>query len=97
MIQVPHGEPFAVVDLINYMRNSGRNYIIQGQQICSFEKHTKRNSLDYWLRSRDQKNQNTKQADNSVLDALAATGLFKIIDKLPCPDSGRTCKGIVII
>lgn len=97
MIQVPHGESFDVDDLIDHIRKSGRNYIIQGQQNCILEDHTKPSSLDYWLRSREEKNKNIKQAENSVLDSLAATGRLKIFKKLPCPDSGRACKGIVLV
>jgi hypothetical protein len=97
MIQVPHGNSFDENDLIKHIENSGRNYIIQGQQNYSFESHAKKNSLDYWLRSRDVENKDTKLADNYVLAALAATGRFRVVENLICPDSGRLCKGVELI
>ena len=96
MIYLPYGGAFDEHDLVSHIRTSGRDYIIQGQQALSLNEHTKPNSLDYWLRQFGN-NPNTKQAENSVLDALVATGLFVIITNLVCPDSGKRCKGLRLV
>ncbi|MDO9579032.1 MAG: hypothetical protein Q7J06_00445, partial [Bacteroidales bacterium] len=76
MIKLRYGGKFNERDLIKHIRGSKRDYIIQGQQNVSFSKHTKPNSLDYWLRQFGL-NQNTTQAVNSVINDLVATGLFR--------------------
>jgi len=96
MIDLPYGGNFDEHDLVRYIRGTGRNYIIQGQQAVSRDDHTKPLSLDYWLRQFG-KNPNTKQAENSVLDALVATDLFEKVEKLRCPDSGNQCKGLRLV
>jgi hypothetical protein len=96
MIKLPYGGQFDENDLVAYVKASGRDYIIQGQQAASYASHTKPKSLDYWLRQHAS-NRDTKQAENSVLDALVATGLFRIEKQLDCPDSGRKCKGLRLI
>jgi hypothetical protein len=96
MINLPYGGAFDERELIAYIRSTGRDYIIQGQQALSLEEHTKPQSLDYWLRQYG-RNQDTKQAENSVLDALVETGLFEISANLLCPDTGRQCKGLRLI
>lgn len=96
MIDLPYGGAFDEHDLVAYIRASGRDYIIQGQQAVSLDEHTKPQSLDYWLRQFG-KNPNTKQAENSVLDALVATGLFEISKNLICPDTGERCKGLRLV
>lgn len=96
MIELPYGGQFDEQALIAYIKASGRNYIIQGQQAASYANHTKPQSLDYWLRQ-FASNCDTKQAENSVLDALVATGLFRIENCLVCPDSGRQCKGLRLV
>lgn len=93
MIALSYGGSFNEHDLVDYIRTSSRNYIIQGQQTLSRANHTKPHSLDYWLRQFGH-NADTKQADNGVLDALVATGLFVIVEDLVCPDSGGHCKGV---
>jgi hypothetical protein len=93
MINLPYGGQFDEYALVEYIKASGRNYIIQGQQSYSYAKHTKPHSLDYWLRQFAQ-NPDTKQAENSVLDALVSTGKFRQESRLICPDTNRTCKGI---
>ena len=98
MIYLPYGTPFDEAVLVAHIRASGRDYIIQGQQANSFANHTKPHSLDYWLRQNYATNRDTKQAENSVLAALAATGLFIIVARLPCPDKiGSRCKGIRLV
>jgi hypothetical protein len=96
MIHLPYGGVFDESHLAKHIRGTGRDYIIQGQQAVSRDKHTKPQSLDYWLRQFG-KNPNTKQAENSVLDALVNTGIFKIDKNLMCPDSGRKCKGLRLV
>jgi hypothetical protein len=97
MIDLPYGKPFEVNVLVAHIRASSRDYIIQGQKICTFENHPKPKSLDYWLRENYARTRNQKQAENSVLDALVATGHFLIEEKLACPDTGNLCKGIRIV
>ena len=97
MIRLPYGgqnAQFNEQDLISHIVNTGRDYIIQGQQQCSLVKHTKPNSLDYWLRVNYSNNPDTKQAVNEVIEQLVGTGLFAELDNLSCPDSGNLCKGI---
>jgi hypothetical protein len=96
MINLPYGGEFDEHDLVAIIRGSGRDYIIQGQQAVSLTEHTKPKSLDYWLRQYG-KNANTKQAENSVLDALVATGLFEMSSSLICPDSSERCKGLRLV
>jgi len=94
IITLPYGNnTFDSDDLINHLRQSGRDYIIQGQQACSLANHTKPNSLDYWLRKNYASNPDVKQAVNEVMEHLVATGDFEGW-RFPCPDSGRVCKGI---
>ncbi|MGB2974919.1 MAG: hypothetical protein WBD18_02645 [Phycisphaerae bacterium] len=93
MIRLNYGGQFDEQTLIEYIRSTGRDYIVQGQQACALAEHTKPNSLDYWLRQFAQ-NPDTKQADNTVIRHLVLTGLFKVADDLLCPDSGRLCKGV---
>jgi hypothetical protein len=96
MIETNYGAVFEESNLVDYIKKSGRNYIIQGQTACSMHDHPKPNSLDYWLRQFG-KNPNTKQADNDLMTALVATGLFRESKHLICPDSGNPCKGLVIV
>jgi hypothetical protein len=96
MVKLPYGGQFDENALMLHIKASGRNYIIQGQQSLSHINHTKPQSLDYWLRQ-FASNPDTKQAENSVLDALVATGLFRIEDGLDCPDSGKQCKGLRLV
>ncbi len=97
MIDLPHGGggKFDARELVKHIRESGYDYIVQGQQNSSFASHTKPYSLDYWLR-RFAKNPDTKQAVNSVCDALVATGLFKTSNK-PDPVTGRWVKALCLV
>lgn len=81
--------------LVSYIVSCGRNYIVQGQQTCKLDNHTKPQSLDYWLRQFAE-NPDTKQAENSILDDLVSTGLFARATDLLCPDSGRRVKGLIL-
>ena len=95
-IEPPYGMRFDANDLVNHIRRSGRTYIIQGQQACTLEEHTKPKSLDVWLRTHHAVNKDTKQAENSVIHQLVMTGLFRK-GTFRCPDSGRMAKGIEIV
>ena len=97
MIELPYGGSGAQFDpseLVQYIKSSFRDYIIQGQQECVLAEHTKPHSLDYWLRTNYARTPDTKQATNDVIDQLVESGLFEVDRKLHCPDSGRLCKGI---
>ncbi|HUW13938.1 MAG TPA: hypothetical protein VM537_29715 [Anaerolineae bacterium] len=99
-IELPHGGPgtgFLASELISHIQDAGRDYIVQGQQKATLADHTKPHSLDVWLRRRFPSRQDTKLADNEVVHALVATGLFQVIKRLPCPDSGRRCKGLRLV
>lgn len=96
MINLTEGGAFDEMDLVRHIQNSGRQYIIQGQQTATHDNHTKPSSLDYWLRLYAI-NPNTKQADNLVIYTLINTGLFEVVARLQCPDSGEMCKGIQLI
>lgn len=92
IIRLSYGEAsFDSDDLIRYMAERRMTYIIQGQVKCSYADHPKTQSLDYWLRS-FAKNQDTKQADKKVVEALIRTGDFEP-GRYKCPDSHRPCKG----
>jgi hypothetical protein len=54
MIKLPYGgknAQFDVRELVAYIKKSGRDFIVQGSQQCGLTNHTKKHSLDYWLRS----------------------------------------------
>ena len=96
-IHLPYGDSmFDSDDLIDHIRKTGRDYIIQGQIACTRANHTKPSSLDVWLRDRYARNSDTKQAVNDVIDALVYTGDFEE-GRFVCPDNGRVCKGIRIV
>jgi len=96
VIDLPHGGGgrFSEYDLVEHIRAAKppRDYIIQGQADRKLAQHPK-HSLDCWLR-KFSRYKDTKQAVNSVIDDLLATGLFVLVKKLRCPDSGSYCKGI---
>ena len=96
MIGLTYGGQFDEHVLVQYIRATGQDYIIQGQQACALPDHKKPQSLDYWLRQYAQ-NPDTKQADNDVMNKLVATGLFEVVHDLQCPDSGEVCKGIRLV
>ena len=97
-INTPTGGSFDLNKLIDYVNRSGRNYIIQGQKSCMLADHPKPKSLDYWLRENvSPLKKDTKRAENSILLDLVVTGIFEEQRKLVCPDSGRKCKGLVLV
>jgi len=99
-IKLPHGGKgagFYVSQLKTHIRSTGRDYIIQGQQHCTREAHTKRHSLDVWLREGFANNKDIAQAVNQVIQALVATGQFEVDEHLLCPDSGRRVKGLRLL
>ncbi|SFV16548.1 hypothetical protein [Pseudoduganella namucuonensis] len=87
------GLGFDEQELIDHIKASGKNFMVQGQRIKTLANHTKPKSLDVWLRNRFPKMQDTKLADNYVIDALVETGRFTAT-KERCPDSGKLCKAI---
>jgi hypothetical protein len=96
-IRLPHREPgtgFSVRELIDYMEQSGREYIIGGEVDCALVDHPKPASLDYWLRENFAANKETKQATNEVIAQLIATGLFETANDLRCPDTGIRSFGL---
>jgi hypothetical protein len=100
LIKLPYGGPgagFHASELVSHIRSTGRDYIVQGQQHCIFDEHTKPQSLDVWLRTKCAGRADTCQAVNQVVEALVATGLFEVVKKLPCPDSGSLCKGLRLV
>ena len=95
-INLPYGDSaFDSDDLKEYIKRSGKNFIIQGQKACSRIDHPKPHSLDCWLRDNYAHNPNTKQAVNEVITDLINTGDFAE-GNFPCPVSGKNCKGIRI-
>lgn len=97
-IWLPYGKnSFSTAELKKFIQNSGRAYIIQGQQKCSLSNHTKPQSLDYWIRVNYARNPDTKQAVNEVIADLVKTGEFEE-GCFKCPDSKREgIKGIRIV
>jgi hypothetical protein len=96
-IELPHGGPgaaFPVRELIDYIRQSGRGYIVLGAVDCALADHPKPASLDYWLRENFAKNKETKQATQELIAQLMATGLFEQSDDLRCPNSGERSRGL---
>jgi hypothetical protein len=99
-IELPYGGAgtgFHGSELIDHIRSTGRDYIIQGQQHCALESHPKPHSLDVWLRKGFTYRKDTAQAVNQVVKALVATGRFEVDWQLLCPDSGRRCKGLRLL
>ena len=92
----PYGVEFDEQELVNFIKASGRPYLVQGQKATVLALHPKPSSLDVWLRYKFFKLQDTKLADNYVLDALVATGLFEISEEI-CPSSGKPCKSIKLL
>ena len=91
------GAGFDTDDLLNHMKSRGVSYIIQAQQNCTLDKHTKPSSLDVWLRKNYANNSDVKQATNDVIASLVRSGLFRE-GKFRCPDSGNSgLKGIEIV
>jgi hypothetical protein len=96
-VDLPHGGPgaqFLVGDLIHYLEESGRGYIIIGEVDCAFADHPRPRSLDYWLREHFARNKESKQATAAVVSQLLATGLFEEADSLRCPDTGQKSAGL---
>lgn len=87
------GLAFDEQELIDAIEASGRNYMVQGQRVVTLGNHPKKNSFDVWLRKQFSKKQDTKLADNYVVDALVETGKFIAVKDF-CPESGKLCKSI---
>ncbi len=88
-IRLPHDHPeagFVVHQLVDFMRQSGRDFIIIGAVDCALADHPRPASLDYWLRENFAANKETKQATGDVVAQLLATGLFEQLGRVRCPD-----------
>lgn len=96
MMNLTYGGKFDENDLVSYLQEQKRNYIIQGQQKVGRTNHSKKESLDYWLRQFAD-NPDTKAGDNEIVAKLVATGLFEVAPRLRCPDSGNYCKGLRLV
>jgi len=93
-IYLPYGNNnFDSDELKEFIRGTGRDYIIQGQTNCARVNHPKPSSLDCWLRDNYAENPDTKQAVNKIIQALINTGDFEE-GRFICPDSRNLCKGI---
>jgi len=95
VIDLSYGGSFSVDALIKHIENSGRDFIIIGQQKRMLSEHTKKQSLDFWLREHAH-NPNQKQAENKVISALLATKMFDLSRNLKCPETGRMCRGLIL-
>lgn len=96
IINLQGGGEFSLEALVQYMENLEDGYMIQGQQNVRYADHTKPFSLDYWLRQ-FAVNPDTTQATNSLLATLLATGLFELVNQLICPETGKECKGLILL
>jgi hypothetical protein len=63
---------FETEDLYNYIVSNKMKYIIVGAEQRSFAEHTKKYSLDCWLRLRSDK-PDTKQAVSSIIENIVRT------------------------
>jgi hypothetical protein len=90
------GLAFDEQDLIDAIKATGENFMIQGQRVIKFGGHPKPESLDVWLRQRFPKKKDTKLADNYLVEALVATGKFEMSKEF-FSESGRRCKAIKLL
>ena len=96
-IRLPHCEPgtgFSVRELVDHLKQSGREHINCGEVDCALVDHPKPASLDYWLRENFAANKDTKQATTEVIAQLIATGLFEPANDLRCPNTGTRSFGL---
>lgn len=102
MIKLSYGGEFDENELVDYIRKSANEtessekYIIKGSNKCGRDAHPKPLSLDYWLRQFAPE-PNMLQSTDEVSNALVNTTLFEAREGLACPDSGRDCKGLVLV
>jgi hypothetical protein len=96
MIELSFGGSFNETDLVEHIKASKDNYIIQGQQSDTWNSLSKFKTLDAWIRQLECTDKNRKQADSMVINQLTATGLFEVADELVCPESGQKCKGLIL-
>jgi hypothetical protein len=85
------------VALLSHLNDRQRDYIALGEQQASVSEHTKRQSLDFWLRTHMARDADQAQATQTVLKLLCATGLFKVDHQVPCPDTETTYTGLRVI
>jgi hypothetical protein len=94
LIRLPHGGAFAVRQLVDYIEQSGRDYIIRGEVDCALADHPMPSSLDYWLRENFARNKETREATAEVIEQLVQTGLFEEAAALRCPDTREPSPGL---
>ncbi|MBN1552226.1 hypothetical protein JW979_12200, partial [bacterium] len=89
---------FTTDELKEYIRKSGRDYIIQGQEECRRSEHSSPHSLDCWLRDNYADYPDRKQATNPLIEDLVETGEFGE-GKFRCPDRKKMTmrKGVQIV
>lgn len=98
VIELPEGGPGAscnVIDLVEYIKGSGRNSIVIGAQKDVLDRHKKRYSLDYWLRDNCTERKDTMQATHELVDRIVGTKLLyraKVID----PHTGKSVNGLLL-
>lgn len=98
MIDLPYPPPtvpFRVGNLVEHVRTLPGRQILIGSQIVTYNNHTKKYSLDCWLR-RLLQNSDTCRSVDSVVNAIVATGLFERV-KIVDPLTHGTCKGLRLI
>ncbi len=99
LITLPHdnNRQFDARLLAGFMMFNGMAHIIQGQQQVIISEHSKPNSLDFFIRHHFAGLKDTAQAVNDVMEQLVRTGYFVEHEALLCPDSGRLCKGLILL
>jgi hypothetical protein len=91
-IKLRDGGSISLDSLIHFFRENG-GQVVLGAVKAIFKEHNKTSSLEYWLRLNGAQNRNQMQAESLLVDKLLSTGYFEAA-MLPCPETGRRCKGI---
>ncbi len=87
---------FDVMKLVSHLKLKKLKHIIIGQQHARFKNHTKKQSLDYWIRNKISRTPDTAQATAEVVNKLCESGYFYKKSNLICPDTGRKCNGLIL-
>ena len=80
--------------VVNSLKSCKR--IPLGNQQCSLKNHTKKHSLDYWLRIKYAQNPDTKQVVAILILDLERTGLFRVVGDID-KNTGARCKHLELI
>ena len=86
---------FDLALLVEYIKSSGRNFIVIGKQKSSLINHTKPHSLDYWARQFSKSQNGFTATERLVLDLVETRILQPIV--AVCPDSGRKCRALMLV